>query len=116
MSLITQIKSLLFSFVFGILLSILITLFDKIIYHKKMLFQILNTFLISIFSCLIYFIFIKKINYGVIHFYFILILLIGLFLDVYILKIGVKLKQIFIKIKTKIILKKITWHYLHQNQ
>ena len=101
MLLITQIKSLLFSFCFGIIFSTTITLFEKIIYHKKLLFQILNTFLISILLCLIYFIYIKKINYGIIHMYFIIMVLIGMFLDIYIFKLGVKLKKIFKKLKHK---------------
>lgn len=101
MLLITQIKSLLFSFCFGIIFSIIITLFEKIIYHKKLLFQILNTFLISILSCLIYFICIKKINYGIIHIYFVTMVLIGMFLDIYIFKLGNKIKKVLKKFKLK---------------
>lgn len=101
MELITQIKSLLFSFFFGIIFSIIIDMLEKIIYHKKLTFQIINTFLISIFFCLVYFICIKKINYGVIHEYFILMILIGMFFDKRILKLGKKIKVLINKINFK---------------
>ncbi len=101
MELITQIKSLLFSFFFGIVFSMIIDIFEKIIYHKKLTFQIINTFLISIFFCLVYFICIKKINYGVIHAYFILMILLGIFFDKRTLKLGKRIKELVNKIKIK---------------
>jgi len=106
MELVTQIKSLLFSFCFGIIFSTIVDIFEKIIYHKKLAFQIINTFLISIFFCLMYFIFIKKINYGVIHVYFILMILIGMFFDKRIFKLGKRIKVLVRLIKIKIHFKK----------
>ena len=111
MELVIQIKSLLFSFFFGIVFSIVIDTFEKIIYHKKLTFQIINTFLISVFFCLLYFICIKKINYGVIHVYFILMILLGMFFDKRIFRLGKRIKVIIRKINFK----RRTWHYLHQS-
>jgi len=108
MELVTQIKSLLFSFCFGIIFSMIIDMFEKIIYHKKLTFQITNTFLISIFFCLVYFICVKKINYGVIHAYFILMILMGIFFDKRIFKLGKRIKVLVRKIKNKIHFKKNT--------
>lgn len=101
MTLITQIKSLLFSFCFGVFFSFAISMFEKIIYHKKIVYQIINTFLISIFFCLLYFIFIKKINFGIIHIYFILMVLLGMFLDIKLFRLGARIKKLTSHVKFK---------------
>jgi len=112
MELIIQIKSLLFSFVFGIIFSITTSILEKIIYHKKIIFEIINTFLISIFFCLLYFICIKNINNGIIHIYFIMMVLFGVVLDKYIFKLGYKLKIIIKKLTINFNKNKNTWHHL----
>ncbi len=77
MALTIQIKSLIFSFFFGIALFFLIMSCEKILYKGKKIYRILSAFLIAIFSCLLYFILIKQINNGIIHFYFILSIIFG---------------------------------------
>ena len=77
MDLKTQLYSIFFSFCFGSLFYFFVVLFKKFVYSKKIILEILSVALLSIFSCLIYFIIIKKINNGIIHFYFILSIIFG---------------------------------------
>ena len=80
MVLIIQIKSLIFSFFFGIILYFIINSCEKFLYGNKKVYNILSAFLISILSCLLYFILIKKINNGIIHLYFVLVIILGYFI------------------------------------
>lgn len=80
MDLKTQILSLIFSFVFGILFSIGTNLNYRFIFCKRKLFQIIITFIYIIDATLLYFLILKKINEGVIHSYFLFATAIGFFL------------------------------------
>lgn len=97
MELTIQIKSLLFSYFYGITFSIIISIFEKFIYHKKVSLQIINALLISILFCLMYFIFIRKLNNGVIHIYFILMVLFGMFCDNRMFELGKRIKKLINK-------------------
>ena len=80
-----QIYSLIFSFVFGIVFFFVLELFRDFIYNKKIVFRIINA--------LIYFGILRKINYGIIHYYFFLMILLGYCISKYIyVKIFVKRK------------------------
>jgi hypothetical protein len=72
-----QVKSLLFSFFYGIVFSILLHIIYKHLYKGPLIFRILISFLTVVDSILIYFITLKKINEGVIHNYFIFMILLG---------------------------------------
>ena len=81
MSLLTQIETLLFSFIFGIMFSLILDITKKYIYHNNIVIKIISSFCISLILSLIYFIINIKINNGIIHIYFIGAVLIGYFFD-----------------------------------
>ena len=76
MNLKTQIITFLFSIIFGFILSFLIDIF-----YKNKLFNIILSFIIVILSSLLYFILLLNLNNAIIHPYYILAILIGLFLE-----------------------------------
>ena len=75
MPLVIQIYSLLFSFGYGIFFFILLELNCKFIYSNNIVMKVLSTFIFVIFNTLLYFIGLKKINNGIIHIYFLLMIL-----------------------------------------
>lgn len=81
-----QIYSLLFSFLFGMLFYILLEINYKFLYSDKLLLKVLYTFIFVIFNTLLYFICLKKINNGIIHIYFLLLILLGYLLSKVLLK------------------------------
>ena len=93
MELSIQVESLLFSFFFGIIFSIVVNLFSNKLYNTRLSSQIINSFIISIVFCLIYFILIKKINNGVIHIYFIFMILFGFIIEKRFLKLVNRFKK-----------------------
>ncbi len=95
MELDTQILSLLFSFIYGVIVSYLFNLNYNFIYNTSILYKIVINILFCINLALIYFLLIKVINYGVIHIYFLLAFFLGfgLFLNKY------KFMRDFIKVK-----------------
>ena len=82
-----QIISLFFSFVFGIAFSILIELNQKIISKNKKFLQIILTFIFIIDVVLLYLICVYKINKGIVHWYFVLMVLSGCILEIKCLKV-----------------------------
>ena len=76
-TLIIQIKSLFFSFFYGIFLAILLNLNYKYIYKSKLGYRLLINLLFVISNVLLYFIILKLINDGIIHLYFIFMIIIG---------------------------------------
>lgn len=80
MGLKTQIISLLFSFVFGIVFSICTNINYKFLFCKKKIFQIIITIIYVIDAALAYFLMIRRINEGVIHSYFLLSVALGFFI------------------------------------
>ena len=76
-----QIITLLVSFLYGIFFSFFLGLNYKYIYSDKKIFKTIISFLVIIISVLLYFIILKKINYGIFHVYEILALAIGFCLE-----------------------------------
>lgn len=81
MALSIQIKSLVSSFVFGICFYFIVKSTSKFLYSKKKYVNVISALLVSIISCLLFFIIMKKINNGIIHFYFILSIILGYFIS-----------------------------------
>ncbi len=72
-----QIKSIIFSFLYGILFSIFANLNYKYIYYSKGILKILINIMFVFDNVLIYFILLRCINNGILHYYFILSLIVG---------------------------------------
>lgn len=100
-ALIIQIKSLIFSFFYGLFLAILLNLNYKYIYKSKRFYRILINILFVISNVLLYFIVIKLINNGIVHPYFIFMIIIGFSISNY------QLKRLTFKRKTKNIIEKM---------
>lgn len=77
MSLDTQIITLIFSFLYGIIFELTLSIVEKIIHHKSKIISYTSTFLFVIIHVIIYFIILQKINYGVVHIYSLLSLVLG---------------------------------------
>ena len=77
MSLNIQIYSFIFSFVFGIFFYIVLGLFSKFIYSKKLFIKVISSLAFSIGLSLLYFYVLLKINNGYLHLYFFLMILLG---------------------------------------
>ena len=77
MSLKIQLLSLGFSFVFGIIFSIFITINHKILFLSKKSIRVISNFLFLFDMALCYFLVIKYINGGILHIYFFIMLIIG---------------------------------------
>lgn len=90
MSLIIQIKSLVFSFIFGCLFNIFFRINYKYLYYEKIVVRIVISFLFSIDMAILYFIILKNINNGIIHAYFLLMIIFGFFLTNYFIKRKIK--------------------------
>ena len=74
-----QISLLLSSFIFGIMFSLLVNIFFKLINYQKIYLKIIYNIIIS----LLYFYIILKINNGIIHYYSIIAIILGyLFVDI----------------------------------
>lgn len=72
-----QIFSLVYSFVFGLIFAFLVNLHYELLFSKKKWFQILMNFIFVIDIALIYFLILKKLNGGVLHVYFFLLMFLG---------------------------------------
>ena len=70
-----QIYSLLFSFFYGIFVFFLLELNYKLLYTGKMLYKIIISLLFVMFISLLYFYGLLKINNGIIHIYFLIVML-----------------------------------------
>lgn len=80
MELKVQILSLIFSFVFGVIFSLFTNLNYRFLFCKKKLFKITITIIYVIDASLLYFLILKKINNGIIHSYFLLLIAVGFFI------------------------------------
>ncbi len=72
-----QIISIIFSFVFGIIFSLLTNLNYKYLFSKNKVYKVFFTFIYILDATLLYFIIIKKINNGIVHLYFLLFIGLG---------------------------------------
>lgn len=79
MNLKLQIITLIFSFLYGIFFCILLNINYKFLYSNKKFFKIISTMLFIIFNVLLYFIILRKINNGIFHPYFVIMLTLGFF-------------------------------------
>ena len=87
-----QIKSIAFSFLYGMFFSFLLNLNYKFIYYSKGIAKVLINIFFVVDNVLLYFIILRYINNGIVHFYFLLSLVIGYFS---VNKVSSRLRNIF---------------------
>ena len=75
-----QIESFLFSFLYGLFFAFLFNLNYKYLFCKKLFNRILLNLFFNIDIFLCYFLLLKKLNYGIIHIYFLFFLYFGFIL------------------------------------
>ena len=80
MNLKIQIISLAFSFLYGVVFSLLVNINYRFLFTKRLFYKIVVTFVFIIDMALLYFIFIKMINNGIIHIYFLLMIILGFYI------------------------------------
>lgn len=91
-----QIYSLLFSFLYGIIFYILLEINYNILFEGKIIYRIIISFLFVIVLSLVYFLILLKINNGVLHLYFFLLMFTGYLLSFVIYKkLIVKRKKVW---------------------
>ena len=81
MNITLQIKTLIFSFLFGFFFSLVISFFYRLLYSNKRFIQIITSLFLVISAVFIYFFILKKINNAVFHIYEILSIILGYSLD-----------------------------------
>lgn len=79
-----QIITLLFSFLFGIYFSFMIDISKKIILNKNKFIKIIFSFLIVFLNALLYFLILLKLNNAIIHPHFLIVFIVGFFVENYI--------------------------------
>lgn len=72
-----QIKSLLFSFLFGFVAAFFIGCLYYFLYHNKKIIQIITSFVVVLILIIIYFIILKAINNAIFHIYEIFSIILG---------------------------------------
>lgn len=96
MSLNIQIYSLLFSFLYGIILYILLEINYRFLFEGKIIYRVIISFLFVMVLSLVYFLVLLKINNGVLHLYFFLSMFTGYLLSFVIYKkLIVKRKKVW---------------------
>lgn len=86
MNLNIQIYSLLFSFLYGIIFYILLEINYRFLFEGKIIYRIIISFLFVMALSLVYFLILLKINNGVLHLYFFLLMFTGYLLSFVIYK------------------------------
>ncbi len=86
MNLKIQIFSLLFSFFYGMFFSFLVNLNYKYLFFKKKWVQVSITLLFLVDMALLYFLILRVVNDGIIHFYFYLMIFFGFYISFPVLK------------------------------
>ena len=81
-----QLLSFLVSFLFGIFFCFTNYGNKKLIYNKKIIFQYIITFLYMINITLIYIVVLYKVNIGIFHIYFLIMVLLGYLFGLWIMK------------------------------
>lgn len=84
MNLIIQLKLISFSFLYGIFLGITLELNYKYLYSKRKVLKIIFTFIYVVVNIFLYFLIIKKINQGILHYYSFICIVLGFILENYI--------------------------------
>jgi len=77
MTLEIQIQSLIYSFVYGLFFSFFFNLHYRYLFLSKIAYRIVLNFFFVLVNVFLYFILLKLINEGIIHYYFILMLFLG---------------------------------------
>lgn len=83
MTLQVQSLTLFISFLYGIFFEITLYFSSNLIYHRNYVFRIISTFVFVMLHIVLYFIILQHINYGVVHIYAILCLLLGYIVGYY---------------------------------
>jgi hypothetical protein len=77
MTLEVQIQSIVYSFVFGMAMSLFFNILYKFLFNNKVIIKFISTEVFIITNLIIYFTILRKINYGIVTYYFIIIIIIG---------------------------------------
>lgn len=77
MNIIIQLVCIIISFIYGIFIYFFVKLNKKLIYKNNILFQIIYRLVTTFLLVLLYIIIIYKINKGIFHVYFIILIIIG---------------------------------------
>ena len=89
-----QLKSIIFSFLYGCFFNLLLKINYKYIYYSKGILKILINLFFVIDNTLLYFIILRYINNGIFHFYFLLSIILGfIFVNILSNKVFKKLKH-----------------------
>ena len=72
-----QIKSLIFSFLFGCIFYLMLELFNRIPFKNKICLKIIFSFIFVLIMSLLYFLILLYINNGYLHIYFIILIMVG---------------------------------------
>ncbi|NLA33725.1 MAG: hypothetical protein GX861_02530 [Tenericutes bacterium] len=81
MSLTIQIQSLIFSFVYGLFFATIFRLFSKYFNTQIKYINIIIIFSFVLFNALLYFFCLSIVNNGIVHFYFLLTVLLGFLIE-----------------------------------
>ena len=76
-----QIKALIFSFIYGIFVALMINVNYKCLFNKNKIFKLIFNFIFILDISLLYFFLIQNINYGYLHIYFFIVFILGFFLS-----------------------------------
>lgn len=77
MSLETQMMTLLFSYLFGFFYMLSYDFGKKYLYHKYLFVRFLSNFVFTFGMALLYYFILLKVNYGTLHFYELIAILLG---------------------------------------
>ena len=83
MILITQIRSLMFSFIYGIFFAFTYKINYRYLILNNLFFKIVLSFLFILDHILLYFILISRINNGILHLYFLFTFILGIIFYIY---------------------------------
>lgn len=72
-----QIYSIIYTYLYGILCSLLVNLFYRFLFFKKQIWKIIFNLGFAFLLSSLYFFFLELINHGYIHFYFLLVFILG---------------------------------------
>lgn len=86
-----QLKMIIFSFIYGIILSFLLKIIENIIYHNNNKIKIICTFTFFLLNTFIYFLCLKNINNALIDHNLLLMLILGIYLGTILRKVLIKI-------------------------
>jgi len=72
-----QLQSLIYSFVYGYFFSIVLNLNYKYLFNSKAIIKVIINILFIIDNVFLYYILLRKINNGIVHYYFIIMIFLG---------------------------------------